>query len=199
MLSQEQLQVLADGEASQTFGLQPERQLHFRLAQAGALGEIAWQLRLAAKEKWDRGYCLRRTELEQTLKEDDCGLNWGWVESWRHFDEKSSRRASEPTTALVIDLPVGQVVLNDDLHTGQRLPEYEGQVGDYELTDLRIAAFVELVLQYRTPEEVCYAIVCMGDVGDDQDDNAEDSPPGMFDELVDADLPPSHPGGEPER
>jgi hypothetical protein len=198
MLSREQLQVLADGEASQIFGLQPERQLHFRLAQAGALGEIAWQLRLAAKEKWDRGYCLRRTELEQTLKEDDCGLNWGWVEVWRHFHEKNSRRASEPTTALVIDLPVGQVVLNDDLHTGRRPPEYDGQVGDHELTDLRIAAFVELVLQYRTPEEICYAIVCMGNAEDDRDELADDSAPGMFDELVEAELPPADPGDKPE-
>jgi hypothetical protein len=201
MLNKEQLQTLAAGEAGQMFGLQRERELHVRLSQAGVLGEIAWQLRLAAKEKWDRGYCLRRTELEQQLKRDDCGLNWGWDEVWQRFDEKSARRASEPTTVLVIDLPVGQVVLNDDLHTGRRPPEYDGQVGGHELTDLRIAAFVELVLQHRTPEEVCYAIACLINANDDLRDVAEGSTPGMFDELIDAEIaagdkaePP--PGGE---
>ena len=139
-----------------------------RLSQAGALGGIAWQLRLTAREKWERGYCLRRTELEATLKKDDCGLNWGWAEVWHRLGEKNSRRASEPTTVLVIDLPVGQVVLNDDYPTGQRAPEYRGQIDDDELTDLRIAAFVELVLQYRTPEDICYAIVCLAASDDEQ-------------------------------
>jgi len=189
MLTKAQLQTLADGEAARIFGLEREHELHTRLSQAGALGEIAWQLRLAAKEKWARGYCLRRTELEKQLKRDDCGMNWGWDEVWERFDVKSSQRASEPTTVLVIDLPLGQVVLNDDLHTGRRPPEYDGHVGGHELTDLRIAAFVELVLQYHTAEEVCYAIVCMLDPGHDgQSDAAEDSVPGMFDELIDAEI-----------
>ena len=161
MLTQEQLQALADGEASKMFGTQLGRELQARLSQAGALGEIAWQLRLTAREKWERGYCLRRTELEATLKKDDCGLNWGWGEVWQRVGEKNSRRASEPTTVLVIDLPVGQVVLNDDYPTGRRAPEYRGPIDADQLTDLRIAAFVELVLQYRTPEEICYAIVCL--------------------------------------
>jgi hypothetical protein len=129
MLTRGQLQTLADGEAGRIFGLEREHKLHARLSEAGALGEIAWQLRLAAKEKWARGYCLRRTELEKQLKRDDCGMNWGWDEVWERFDIQSSQRASEPTTVLVIDLPVGQVVLNDDLHTGRRPPEYDGQVG----------------------------------------------------------------------
>ena len=188
MLTKAQLQTLADGEAAHMFGPQQERELRARLRDAGALGEIAWQLRLAAKEKWDRGYCLRRTELEKQLKRDDCGLNWGWDEVWQRFDEKSHRRAAEPTTVLVIDLPVGQLVLNDDLHTGRRPPEYDGEIGEHELTDLRIAAFVELVLQYRTPEEICYAIVRLMGSGDEDSEDADTSAPGMFDELVDAEI-----------
>ena len=159
MLTKEQLQTLADGEASKMFGPQLGHELHARLSQAGALGEIAWQLRLAAQEKWQRGYCLRRTKLEAQLKEDDCGLNWGWDEVWDRSGEQSSWRVAEPVNVLVIDLPVGQLVLNDDYYTGRRSPAYRGQIEDSELTDLRIAAFVELVLQHRTPEEVCYAIV----------------------------------------
>jgi hypothetical protein len=188
MLTKEHLQTLADGEASKMFGTQLGRELHARLAQAGALGEIAWQLRLTAQEKWDRGYCLRRTELESQLKKDGCGLNWGWDEVWHRFGEKSSLRASESTTVLVIDLPVGQVVLNDDYPTGRRKPEYQGQIEGYELTDLRIAAFVELVLQYRTPEEICYAIVCLAASNDEEPAAAADSAPGMFDELIDAEV-----------
>lgn len=188
MLTKEQLQALADGEASKMFGTQLGRELHARLSQAGALGEIAWQLRLTAHEKWERGYCLRRTELEAQLKKDDCGLNWGWDEVWHRLGDKSSRRAAEPTTVLVIDLPVGQVVLNDDYPTGRRPPEYHGQVEGYELTDLRIAAFVELVLQYRTPEEICYAIVCLAGSDDQERAVAAGSAPGMFDELIDAEV-----------
>jgi hypothetical protein len=187
MLTKEQLQALADGEASKMFGTQLGRELHTRLSQAGALGEIAWQLRLTAQEKWERGYCLRRTELEAQLKKDDCGLNWGWDEVWHRFGEQSSRRAAESTTVLVIDLPVGQVVLNDDYPTGRRPPQYEGQIEGFELTDLRIAAFVELVLQYRTPEEVCYAIVCLAG-SDEEEPAAATSAPGMFDELIDAEV-----------
>jgi len=166
MLTQEQLQTLADGEASKMFGPQQGRELHARLSQAGALGEIAWQLRLAAQEKWQRGYCLRRTKLEAQLREDDCGLNWGWDEVSSRSGERGSPRADEPVTVLVIDLPVGQVVLNDDIYTGRRPPAYRGQIEPSELTDLRIAAFVELVLQHRTPEEVCYAIVCLAAADD---------------------------------
>jgi hypothetical protein len=188
MLTKEQLQALADGEASKMFGTQLGRELHTRLSQAGALGEIAWQLRLTAQEKWERGYCLRRTELEAQLKKDDCGLNWGWDEVWHRFGEKSSRRASESTTVLVIDLPVGQVVLNDDYPTGRRPPQYEGQIEGFELTDLRIAAFVELVLQYRTPEEICYAIVCLAGSDTEQAVIEATSAPGMFDELIDAEV-----------
>ena len=69
---------------------------------------------------------------------------------------------------LANDLPVGQVVLNDDYPTGQRVPEYRVHIDDDQLTDLRIAAFVELVLQYRTPEDICYAIVCLATSGDEQ-------------------------------
>ena len=152
------------------------------------MGEIAWQLRLAAQEKWERGYCLRRTELETQLKKDDCGLNWGWAEVWHRFGEKSSLRAAEPTTVLVIDLPVGQVVLNDDIHTGLRPPAYHGQIEGFEFSDLRIAAFVELVLQYRTPEEVCYAIACLAASDEEEPEAAGASAPGMFDELIDAEM-----------
>jgi hypothetical protein len=126
--------------------------------------------------------------LEAKLKKDNCGLNWGWDEVWHRFGEKSSRRASESTTVLVIDLPVGQVVLNDDYPTGRRPPEYQGQIEGFELTDLRIAAFVELVLQYRTPEEICYAIVCLAGSDDEEPAVAADSAPGMFDELIDAEV-----------
>ena len=188
MLTKKQLQALADGEASKMFGTQLGRELQTRLSQAGALGEIAWQLRLTAREKWDRGYCLRRTELEATLKKDDCGLNWGWDEVWHRLGEKNSRRASEATTVLVIDLPVGQVVLSDDYPTGRRAPEYRGPIDDDKLTDLRIAAFVELVLQYRTPEEICYAIVCLAGSDDGQPVSEATSAPGMFDELIDAEV-----------
>jgi len=183
MLTQEQLQALADGEASKMFGTQLGRELQTRLSQAGALGGIAWQLRLTAREKWERGYCLRRTELEATLQKDDCGLNWGWADVWRRLAEKNSRQASEPTTVLVIDLPVGQVVLNDDYPTGRRAPEYRGQIDDDQLTDLRIAAFVELVLQYRTPEEICYAIVCLAASDDEQPDVEASEAPGKLDEF----------------
>ncbi len=194
MLTEEQLQTLADGEASKMFGPQLGRELHARLSQAGALGEIAWQLRLAAREKWQRGYCLRRTELEAQLKKDDCGLNWGWDEVWHRFGEKSSLRAAEPVTVLVIDLPVGQVVLNDDIYTGRRPPAYRGKIEGFELVDLRIAAFVELVLQHRTPEQVCYAIVCLASPDDEEAEESEEaesaptSAPGMFDELIDAEV-----------
>ncbi len=191
MLTKEQLQALADGEASKMFGTHLGRELHARLSQAGALGEIAWQLRLTAREKWERGYCLRRTELEATLKKDDCGLNWGWDEVWHRLGEKNSRRASEATTVLVIDLPVGQVVLTDDYPTGRRAPDYRGQIEDDGLTDLRIAAFVELVLQYRTPEEICYAIVCLAASDDEQPDVAASEAPGKLDEfdtLIDAEV-----------
>ncbi|HPM82722.1 MAG TPA: hypothetical protein PLF81_18590 [Candidatus Anammoximicrobium sp.] len=189
MLTTEQLQALADGEASKMYSPQMARELHARLARAGALGEIAWQLRLAAREKWERGYCLRRTDLEKQLKKDDCGLNWGWAEVWTRFGERSSRRAPEPTIVLVIDLPIGQLVLNDDYHTGLRPPEYQGPIEYDALTDLRIAAFVELVLQYRTPAEVCYAIACLAASNDG--DEFPDVPvpaPAMFDEL-DIDTP----------
>jgi hypothetical protein len=188
MLTKEQLQALADGEASKMFGTQLGRELQARLSQAGALGEIAWQLRLTAREKWERGYCLRRTALEATLKKDDCGLTWGWGEVWHRFGEKNSPRASEPTTVLVIDLPVGQVVLNDDYPTGRRAPEYRGQIDDAALTDLRIAAFVELVLQYRTPEEICYAIVCLSGWDGGRPVIETTSAPGMFDELINAEI-----------
>lgn len=198
MLTKGQLQVLADGEASKMYGPQRGRELHVRLCQAGALGEIAWQLRLTAQEKWERGYCLRRTGLETQLRKDDCGLNWGWAEVWTRFGERSSRRASEPTTVLVIDLPVGQLVLKDDTPTGLRPPEYRGQIEDPELTDLRIAAFVELVLQYRTPEEVCYSIACLAASNASESPAAPDSAPGMFDELTDADIQTPRPGS-PDR
>lgn len=173
MLTEEQLQMLADGEASKMFGPQLGRELHARLSQAGALGEIAWQLRLAAQEKWQRGYCLRRTGLETQLREDDCGLNWGWDEVSHRFAGDPSLPADEPATVLVIDLPVGQVVLNDDFYTGRRPPAYHGKIEGFEHTDLRIAAFVELVLQYRTPEEICYAIVCLGGADDLEEEEEE--------------------------
>jgi len=196
MLTQEQLQALADGEASKMFGTQLGRELQARLSQAGALGEIAWQLRLTAREKWERGYCLRRTELEATLKKDDCGLNWGWGEVWHRLGEKNARPASEPTTVLVIDLPVGQVVLNDDYPTGRRAPEYRGQIDDDELTDLRIAAFVELVLQYRTPEEICYAIVWLATSDGEQPAVEASSAPGKLDALIDAEVSSPDAAGE---
>ena len=199
MLTEEQLQTLADGEASKMFGPQLGRELHARLSQAGALGEIAWQLRLTAHEKWDRGYCLRRTELEKQLKRNDCGLNWGWAEVWHRFGEKGSLRAAEPSTVLVIDLPVGQVVLKDDIHTGERPPAYEGKIEGYELTDLRIAAFVELVLQNRTAEEVCYAIVRLAAANSDEAETPAASAPGMFDELVDAEIDAPDAAGEHPR
>ncbi|NLF72076.1 MAG: hypothetical protein GX575_23835 [Candidatus Anammoximicrobium sp.] len=199
MLTKEQLQMLADGEAAQMFGPQLGHELHRRLGQAGALGEIAWQLRLAAQEKWQRGYCLRRTELEAQLRKDDCGLNWGWDEVWQRFGEDGPSRAAEPTNVLVIDLPVGQVVLNDDLYTGRRPPAYRGKITGLGLADLRIAAFVELVLQYRTPEEICYAIVCLAsedeeqaETGGAEDEDAREADPasgtGMFDAMVDAEI-----------
>ncbi len=195
MLTKETLEALADGEAASMFGTQQGRELHARLGEAGALGEIAWQLRLAAREKWDRGYCLRRTELEATLKNDDCGLNWGWAELWYRLGDRARRRTPESTTVLVIDLPLGQVVLKDDYPTGRRAPEYEGQIEDDELTDLRIAAFVELVLQYRTPEEICYAIVCLAD--SPEQGSAADTPsaplaPDEFDQMLDAEVRSPH-------
>lgn len=173
MLTEEQLQMLADGEASKMFGPELGRELHARLSQAGALGEIAWQLRLAAQEKWQRGYCLRRTRLEAQLREDDCGLNWGWDEIRLRSEQEGSLPADEPATVLIIDLPVGQVVLNDDYYTGRRPPAYRGQIEESHLTDLRIAAFVELVLQYRTPEEICYAIVCLSGADDWEEEEEE--------------------------
>jgi len=189
MLSRETLEALAEGEASQMFGTQQGRELHTRLSEAGALGEIAWQLRLAAQEKWERGYCLRRTELEATLKHDDCGLNWGWAELWYRLGDPIRRRTPEPTTVLVIDLPLGQLVLKDDYPTGGRAPEYQGQVDYDDLTDLRIAAFVELVLLYRTPEEICYAIVCLAqsdESGVDASEPAAPLGPDEFDQVLDA-------------
>jgi len=54
--------------------------------------------------------------------------------------------------------------------------------------DLRIAAFVELVLQHRTPEQVCYAIVCLAAPDDEEAEAAPTSAPGMFDELIDAEV-----------
>jgi hypothetical protein len=169
-------------------GLQHVRELHRELSRAGALGEIAWQLRLAAQEKWERGYALGRTGLEAQLKKDDGGLNWGWDELEERRGEKGRCAPAESVSVLVIDLPVGQVALKDDYYAGRRLPPYRGRIDGYELTDLRIAAFVELLLQHRTLDEVRQAVARLAVPDQEAPVTPSTAAPESFDEVLDAEL-----------
>lgn len=187
MLTKGQLQTLSDGKASKMCGSQLVRQLHQQLSQAGALGEIAWQLWLAAQEKWERGYALGRTGLEARLKRNDCGLNWGWHEIEERRGEAGHCAPAEPVSVLVIDLPVGQVALKDDFYGGWRLPPYRGRVEGFELTDLRIAAFVELVLRHRTLDEVRGAVASLAGPDEASPAPAAEAPE-LFDEVLDAEF-----------
>jgi len=192
MLAKGQLEILADGEASKVCEPRLVRRLHQELSRAGALGEIAWQLRLAAQEKWERGYALSRTGLEAQLKKDDGGLDWGWDEIEERRGEKGHCAPAESVSILVIDLPVGQAALRDDFYAGRRLPPYRGRIEGFELTDLRIAAFVELVLQHRTLDEIRQAVARLA-VPDQEAPATPAAAPESFDEVLDAEFKkPTH-------
>ena len=184
MLTKGQLETLADGEASKVCEPRLVRRLRQELSRAGALGEIAWQLRLAAQEKWQRGYALSRTGLETQLKRDDGGLNWGWDEIEERQGDKDHCAPAESVSILVIDLPVGQVALRDDYYTGRRLPPYRGRIEGFELTDLRIAAFVELVLQHRTLDDIRRAVASLAVPDQEAPVTLSTAAPESFEEVL---------------
>jgi hypothetical protein len=114
------------------------------LANAGHLGRIAIEVRQCGGV--DGPYHVAK--LEELLRQDDCGLSWGFIEI-------TTNGGISFWTYLVIDLPVGQLV-TCDCSQQCKIPEYRGEIRDYSvLRDFeRIRAlrhaFVEWVFDRRS-------------------------------------------------